>query len=410
MQAYPKEKQHTPLGSIISIIGVGVFSIWNSENTLYHSKAFFLVFLPVTMHLRDGGLWQDEDVALVQDWLDDLNSIGYKFPKMSDRDDIIREQLSLRTNCRPAHVSLQVTESSDRSQRKLDFYQDLLDWCDATGTEEFCSLMPSHSIHDAHRNRPALSEKLDTVLIITNNYPWKMGIGLLQRIYQPYFGMTIFCGTWDRRLYKDNGSFPDIVHPFNFVHLSKSEMAKGALSYYCLTKVAELRLQNTKGYFVQSDDTVFNFWKPLKLDKVIHPYGISYLGRPGKQAARRVLSLFSKKYRHHMNTTVWEEYKHRLYEYDHITDAAQNLMADDGWIQSDFYFIPQKEVQFFASLTEVFFKAGLFIEVAMNKYIRSVASNSFCSTIIRTMGKALVCSSDEHQQRPVKNNEKEGKK
>ncbi|EYC20189.1 hypothetical protein Y032_0022g499 [Ancylostoma ceylanicum] len=273
--------------------------------------------------------------------------------------------------------------------------------------------------------------------------------------------MTIFCGTWDRRLYKDNGSFPDIVHPFNFVHLSKSEMAKGALSYYCLTKVAELRLQNTKGYFVQSDDTVFNFWKPLKLDKVIHPYGISYLGRPGawwykphgKQAARRVLSLFSKKYRHHMNTTVWEEYKHRLYEYDHITDAAQNLMADDGWIQSDFYFIPQKEVQFFASLTEVFFKAGLFIEVAMNKYIRSVASNrflpynftylhgkrhhwpqfyredlvmlhpvklsqftnmrnrtAFCSTIIRTMGKALVCSSDEHQQRPVKNNEKEGKK
>lgn len=92
-----------------------------------------------------------------------------------------------------------------------------------------------------------------------------MGIGLLQRLYQPYFGMTIFCGTWNPRRYKDNGisqlvvehysyiiefagSFPDIVFPFNFVHLSKAEMADGAFSYYCLTKVAELRLQNTTGW------------------------------------------------------------------------------------------------------------------------------------------------------------------
>ncbi|EYC20187.1 hypothetical protein Y032_0022g498 [Ancylostoma ceylanicum] len=32
--------------------------------------------LSLVKTLRDGGLWQDEDVALVQDWLDDLNSIG----------------------------------------------------------------------------------------------------------------------------------------------------------------------------------------------------------------------------------------------------------------------------------------------------------------------------------------------
>ncbi|KIH55685.1 hypothetical protein ANCDUO_14152 [Ancylostoma duodenale] len=76
-----------------------------------------------------------------------------------------------------------------------------------------------------------------------------MGIGLLQRLYQPYFGMTIFCGTFDWNGYKDNGSFPGIVHPFNFIHISEPEMAYGALSYYCLTKMAELRLQNTKGWF-----------------------------------------------------------------------------------------------------------------------------------------------------------------
>ncbi|KAL6726147.1 hypothetical protein Aduo_008149 [Ancylostoma duodenale] len=32
--------------------------------------------LSLAKTFRDGGLWEDEDVALVRDWLNDLNSIG----------------------------------------------------------------------------------------------------------------------------------------------------------------------------------------------------------------------------------------------------------------------------------------------------------------------------------------------
>lgn len=43
------------------------------------------------------------------------------------------------------------------------------------------------------------------VLIIIDNHPRLSGLGLLQRLYQPYFGIVLFCGTWNFLRYRDNG-------------------------------------------------------------------------------------------------------------------------------------------------------------------------------------------------------------
>ncbi|KIH53306.1 hypothetical protein ANCDUO_16569 [Ancylostoma duodenale] len=57
--------------------------------------------------------------------------------------------------------------------------------------------MPSPSqLGHLHTNNKVLKNLRDSVLIITSNYPWNHTIGLLQRMYQPYFGFTIFCGSW----------------------------------------------------------------------------------------------------------------------------------------------------------------------------------------------------------------------
>ncbi|RCN48273.1 hypothetical protein ANCCAN_05688 [Ancylostoma caninum] len=93
-------------------------------------------------------------------------------------------------------------------------------------------------------------------------------------MYQPYFGLTIFCGSWFPDQYDDdNENFPSMLHPFNYIHLTEAEMNKGYAAYYCMSKVKDLRLGNVLGYYVMADDTTFNFWHAVNPFLVMHPSG-----------------------------------------------------------------------------------------------------------------------------------------
>ncbi|KAK6060917.1 hypothetical protein COOONC_01419, partial [Cooperia oncophora] len=152
------------------------------------------------------------------------------------------------------------------------------------------------------------------VLVITCNYPLNRTIGLLQRLYQPYFALTIFCGTWLPHLYDDtnssfnvypfnSGVFPRMLRPFNYIHLSKDEIGGGLYAYYCLSKVNDLRLENINGYFVMADDTTFNFWNEIELSVAFqagdseNEKGGWYKLDVGLKAAKNVVSLFEAKYK-----------------------------------------------------------------------------------------------------------------
>ncbi|CAJ0606774.1 unnamed protein product [Cylicocyclus nassatus] len=128
----------------------------------------------------------------------------------------------------------------------------------------------------SHRSEPGnnLKESLHIVLVIIDNHQRKKGIGLLQRLYQPYFGMTIFCGSHNLLEYMDEGEFPKIMSPFNYIHVSQVEMANGRFFHYCLSKVEELNLRNVEGYFFAADDAIFNFWHKLDLSEILFPFAV----------------------------------------------------------------------------------------------------------------------------------------
>ncbi|PIO68767.1 hypothetical protein TELCIR_09430 [Teladorsagia circumcincta] len=99
-----------------------------------------------------------------------------------------------------------------------------------------------------HADHNVLRGLRNTVLVITCNYPLNRTLGLLQRLYQPYFALTIFCGSWFPNLYDDdNREFLKMIRPFNYIHLSSDEMLRGYYAYYCMSKVKDLRLQNIQG-------------------------------------------------------------------------------------------------------------------------------------------------------------------
>ncbi|EYC30953.1 hypothetical protein Y032_0004g1870 [Ancylostoma ceylanicum] len=243
--------------------------------------------------------------------------------------------------------------------------------------------MPSpRQLAKSHAENRVLTDLEKSVLVITSNYPWNRTIGVLQRMYQPFFGLTIFCGPWFPEKYDDGaGEFPKMLHPFNYIHLTPTEMNKGYAAYYCLAKVKELRLTNVLGYYVMADDATFNFWNGIKPHRVMHPSGNlhhkadGWWNRPnGMEAALAARELFEQKYKFDPSVqAIWQQFERGLKLNNETTGNVSHVLTTaDGWCVSDLYYIPSTGLDYYAGLMEVFFEANLFHEIAISKYLRSV--------------------------------------
>ncbi|EPB78425.1 hypothetical protein ANCCEY_02491 [Ancylostoma ceylanicum] len=247
-------------------------------------------------------------------------------------------------NCRRASLELEpeMDHKIDRSDLKLRAFSELARWCAKSGFSDLLQNLPNSSqLSTFHANNDVLADLTETVLVVTSNYPWNKTIGLLQRLYQPYFGVTIFCGPWFPEDYDDrNGSFPRMLRPFNYIHIEVDEMRSGWFAYYCLAKVKELRLRNVKG----------------------------------SEAAKKTVRLFEEVYKEDPKVQVtWKKFTKGFRSQNNTNSTASELlMRADGWTASDFYYIPSAGLDYYSELMEIFFQAGLFHEIAMSKYLYSV--------------------------------------
>ncbi|GMS96854.1 hypothetical protein PENTCL1PPCAC_19029, partial [Pristionchus entomophagus] len=236
------------------------------------------------------GFWSEEDTNLVVLWIRDLQKIGYTFPALrpgSRSEFPIGEDGDVRKNCRRAHISLaydlhvqKAEPSEQRAADKIKNFGDLKDWCDISHSNKSADwFFPApDKLAKSTMESKQLSDNYKTVAIITNNWQWSMGMGMLQRMYEANFAMIIFCGHYptqgrdaDRKEFPEgmadgDTSYPNLKRPINYIDLSNEEVSKGEFIYYCLAKVEEMKIQNVKGYAMFSDDCIFNFWNTLNLD------------------------------------------------------------------------------------------------------------------------------------------------
>lgn len=130
------------------------------------------------------------------------------------------------------------------------------------------------------------------MLIVVNNYPWKYGMGLIQRLYQPYFATVIFCGSWYPAEFSDDTNFTPTLFPINYIHMNPAEIEKGYFAYHCVTLAKELGLHDVEGYFLVADDTVFNIWQRIDFSRVHHLTGVTCEDSPIWWSIADVGSLF----------------------------------------------------------------------------------------------------------------------
>ncbi|KAK6740488.1 hypothetical protein RB195_008758 [Necator americanus] len=337
--------------------------------------------------------WNSIDTVLVTKWIEDLQSIGYEFPSRVDDNEyqISQNEDSRGDNCRQASVEIlsmfsKLSEVDSSFTSKLTAFTDLAEWCARANSPDLRQMM--HSSKDYNHeagNSSVLTDLQSTALIITFNYPINKTIGVLQRMYQPYFGITIFCGSWYPKRYDENG-FPRKFRPFNYVHLSENEAYQGFFIYYCLSKVKEMRLTNVQGYFVMADDLTFNFWHQMDLKKTMHVSGTGYINRRGRwttifglHAASAAVQLFEEKYKNDAGIqAAWNQFRHGLEsEVKEAVNPSAILLSIDGWTISDLFYIPSYLLEYYSNLMEVFFEAGLFHEIAINKFLYTVPHTRF---------------------------------
>ena len=118
------------------------------------------------------------------------------------------------------------------------------------------------------------------VLIVVNNYPWKYGHGIIQRLYQPYFASVVFCGPWYPDLIIEQDNFTSSINPINYIHINPVELRRGYYGYHCVSLVKEMRFNNVRGYFVMSDDAIFNLWQRIDYSRVHSVTGVNHENDP----------------------------------------------------------------------------------------------------------------------------------
>ncbi|CAB3398151.1 unnamed protein product [Caenorhabditis bovis] len=244
------------------------------------------------------------------------------------------------------------------------------------------SFPTASELAERHKNDPILSKHSRNALIVVSNFDWRWDIGLIQRLYQPYFATTIFCGPFYPNVYYSySKGFPDILNSFNYIHMNSEEMYHGYFGYECLTLAKELRLNNIDGYIHMADDTVFNLWQNIDFSKVFHLTGIAFLNdrlwwtrRYGLSKAHDIVDFIK-------NTTdpeilsTWKEFEDglRLYKYINESQTAfDDMLLGKSRSLSDFYYIPSSKIEYYSKLMRIFYRHRLFLELAVNKFLRSV--------------------------------------
>uniref|UniRef100_A0A1I7V430 Glycosyltransferase n=1 Tax=Caenorhabditis tropicalis TaxID=1561998 RepID=A0A1I7V430_9PELO len=295
----------------------------------------------LTQDLVVKGLWGQKDANLMQMFLKDLKKIGFEFPDLVDENYVDPyapsiDETSKSVNCRRMNLEFDLINPKDDGK---------------------------------------------TVLIVVNNYPWEYGVGLIQRLYQPYFASIIFCGSWYPDQIEDEDNFTSTIHPVNYIHMNPAEMTRGYFGYHCLTLVKEMGLSNVEGYFFMADDTVFNLWQRIDYSRVHHLHG--YVEEPsydyyhnqfGLTAAKNIIESMKNNNDPKLEK-AWKRFENGLKKYGFIKEngtAEDEMMAKNGKSISDFFYVPTSESDYYATLMRRFFEHDYFLELAVNIFLKSV--------------------------------------
>ncbi|UMM33734.1 hypothetical protein L5515_007098 [Caenorhabditis briggsae] len=389
---------------------------FKDEKSVYEDSGRFLEFLhswnckngPVLENcinqlaedLVENNFWRNEDAKLMMMFLSDLKLLGFEFPEILKGEYVepylaSANETERNVNCRRMNLEFELVDPRNYEQQnlqkagqKLQYFGDLVDWCKETGYSDLLKTFPSaQQLSRQHEKSDTLQKHSKSVLVVVNNYPWKYGHGIIQRLYQPYFAAVVFCGSWYPDQVKDHDNYTSTIQPFNFIHMNPTEMRKGYSAYHCLTLAKEMGLANVQGYFLMADDAIFNIWQEIDFSTVHHSTGVVLDESDlfwdldvGIFASRNVVKTFETSKSPRIQN-AWKQFQNGLEINGNKKLAKQEMTSGKGRTYSDFFYIPNSESEYYATLMRVFFENGLYLEIAVDKFMKSVKTQESPKTV-----------------------------
>uniref|UniRef100_A0A914WT72 Uncharacterized protein n=1 Tax=Plectus sambesii TaxID=2011161 RepID=A0A914WT72_9BILA len=316
--------------------------------------------------------WTEDDVEMIKAWIKSLKSVGYEFSRIQNISAAAANEKEVQNACRKAYLQFPIVTDEQRTELARNSFKDLGEWCSK-----------SQPIADTCIQSINLSPKgiwgklrLDTALIITFSERLGQSVGVLQRLYEPFFATVILCGLvlYEEELLDQDPLKTDFppVKPFSYISVASKDMSGGFRAYICTVKAIELRLQNIAGYMVISDDTVYNFWNDIDLSRfrlptqlIREPNDLWWGNTMGVEALDRSVATIEKEIKSHPNSTLaqsWNGYSEAV-----GGDGFSVVQEYDVWAAARMYYLPKRNETVFYDLANIFFDSMLYNDVAIPK-------------------------------------------
>ncbi|WKY01552.1 hypothetical protein Q1695_015509 [Nippostrongylus brasiliensis] len=381
-------------------------SDYKQEQQLYESSAKLVQYLDTwrcsakkiatcTVDLAESlreRFWQRQDGLLVKLWIDDLISMGYEFPEMVDesensqcknqkKNEISVVQLEMNTDSPSNHSKPAI----ERAAQKLTYLEELHNWCQPQmglrSMQPFSSTSSRH-IALSHSKSPALVDALAKALIVLVEKSGSTMIGALQRLYQPYFAVVIFCGAIN---FVGNGTSVKTLSPYNYIRISNAYASGEYFLSKCVMEVDAMQLQNIKGYYAVRAAVVPKFWIKQPSDVALavraregFAEAVWSSASTGKQAADKAVRLITEKHSSDVFVhNILSNYQKGLEMNSISANATAHMAASTGEYSTDFLYIPSAHVNYFSDLMRIFHRVHLSERYAIAKFLQTVPGAKF---------------------------------
>ncbi|KAK6745815.1 hypothetical protein RB195_012123 [Necator americanus] len=337
--------------------------------------------------LGRNNFWQRRDGLMMKLWIDDLRSIGYEFPKMVaenvDDNNCWGTTDNKQSTCFPAHLELETDiplnhneKAMERMKKKLEYAEELHDWCREVEPGGVFKSFSNDFLAKKHSHHRSLVANLGKVLIIVTDQRGA-GIGILQRLYQPYFAVLIFCGNRDFVSSGSKYASMNTTKPLNFISV---DGAVGLLATKCLVRVSQMKLQNVTGYYVMSEALTIQLWIWHDPKKVLFPAQnrklnqVLWINREGAPTGETAYKLITEKYKNDEAVQkMWNEYQQGLSANNGPQQSASShIQSNSGYATNRFIYIPSQKIDYFSQLMQIFDEAKLPASFAIAKFLDTV--------------------------------------
>ena len=350
------------------------------------SKFFECVIeLSVEMAIRD--YWSNDEVGLINDWLNDLKRIGYKEPIIvnfeQNKTNSMKEKCQQYNNPNayskvrftPKFQKTKVIPKSFRNNTiettidKLETFLHLDELCQSC----------AHSLQNISQflSNPYSVKSNYTLLVTFNLIIFTKNIPLLIHFFGNYFQNIIFCGlNIIDVLNSTRGSNREYFDSYTFIEFDSHN---GYFHYFCMNKAIQMNYQ-TEGILLASDDVVIKPWNLHKLDtsKIWFPeplfpklefkqnaFSTYWMWWDGNYPSLVNLFNFLNKSKSGESDKLTLKETSMINEYLSVLDSHRVNKSYVSFGGSDIFYLPKNKFEIFRFMSQLFKEYGIFLEIAV---------------------------------------------